>query len=209
MPTESVDSAALQGAKALLRKAVVLRRQSRSEEQRRADDEARFALIQQTLLDRGPLDRLACYVSTTTEPGTLQLIGWLASQDVEILLPVLTDGSESLLPEPAWARYTGPDELRTGRRSILEPTGPLLDADEVRKAEIIICPAVAADPSGQRLGRGGGWYDRVLERVPDAEAWTLINDDELMEEVPAQSWDRPVARIVTQARVIDCPPNVP
>jgi 5-formyltetrahydrofolate cyclo-ligase len=77
----------------------------------------------------------------------------------------------------------------------------------VRRAEVIICPSLAADPFGQRLGRGGGWYDRALEPLPaDTETWTLINDDELLDELPAQPWDRPVRRIVTQTRVIDCPP---
>lgn len=196
---------ALRGAKALLRNAVLLRRDSRPEEQRRADDEARFELVGQALLDRGPLDRLACYLSAGSEPGTLQLIAWLAGQGVEVLLPVLTDGSKNLLPEPAWARYSGAEDLRTGRRPMLEPTGPLLHEGAVREAEVIICPALAADLSGARLGRGGGWYDRVLADLPPGIAvWTLINDDELFEQVPVQEWDRPVHRIITPTRVIDC-----
>lgn len=198
------DVEALQGAKALLRNAVLLRRDSRPEEQRRADDEARFERVGQALLDRGPLDRLACYLSAGSEPGTLQLIGWLAAQGVEVLLPVLTDGAKRLLPEPAWAWYTGPDALRTGRKGILEPTGPVLGADALRRAEVIICPSLAADPAGNRLGRGGGWYDRALAAVPAGTAvWTMINDDELLDQVPAQEWDRPVHRIFTPSRTVD------
>ncbi|GAB3739189.1 5-formyltetrahydrofolate cyclo-ligase [Microlunatus parietis] len=199
------DVEALNGAKAVLRNAVLLRRDTRSDEERRANDEARFGLIQRTLLDRGPLDKLACYLSSDTEPGTLQLVAWLAAQGVEVLLPVLTDGDGGLLPGPAWAWYTGPDALRTGRKSILEPTGEVLGPEAVREAEVIICPALAADPAGQRLGRGAGWYDQALAELPDdAEVWTLINDDELLNELPAQEWDRPVRRIITQTRVIDC-----
>lgn len=199
------DVEALNGAKAVLRNAVLLRRDARPEVERRALDEARFGLVQQTLLDRGPLDRLACYLSTDSEPGTLQLVAWLSAQGVEVLLPVLTDGAEKLLKEPAWAWYTGPDALRTGRKAILEPTGEVLGAEALRETEVIICPALAADPSGQRLGRGGGWYDRALALLPDdAEVWTMINDDELLDQVPAQDWDRPVRRIITPTRVIDC-----
>ncbi|MFC7625555.1 5-formyltetrahydrofolate cyclo-ligase [Microlunatus sp. GCM10028923] len=203
--SQAGDVEALNGAKAVLRNAVLLRRDARSDDERRANDEARFGLIQQTLLDRGPLDRLACYLSSDTEPGTLQLVAWLAAQGVEVLLPVLTDGDGGLLRVPAWAWYTGPDALRTGRKSILEPTGEVLGAEAVREAEVIICPSLAADPAGQRLGRGAGWYDQALAELPgDAEVWTLINDDELLNELPAQDWDRPVRRIITQTRVIDC-----
>ncbi len=201
------DAEALDGAKSLLRNAVLLRRDSRAAEQRHADDEARFDQVRQALLDRGPLDRISCYLSTGTEPGTLQLVGWLAAQGVQILLPVLTDGSGTLLAEPRWAWYAGPDGLRTGRKSILEPTGPVLDGAALSQVEVIICPSLAADPAGERLGRGGGWYDRALAPMPaDTEVWTMINDDELLGELPAQEWDRPVRRIITQTRVIDCPP---
>ncbi|WP_152363270.1 5-formyltetrahydrofolate cyclo-ligase [Microlunatus speluncae] len=200
------DAEALDGAKSLLRNAVLLRRDSRPAEQRQADDEARFGLVQQALLSRGPLDRLACYLSAAAEPGTLQLVGWLAAQGVEVLLPVLTDGAGRLLGEPRWAWYSGPDGLRTGRKSILEPTGPVLDAAALSQAEVIICPSLAADPAGQRLGRGAGWYDRALSPLPaDAEVWTMINDDELLSELPAQEWDRPVRRIITQTRMIIVP----
>ena len=201
------DAEALDGAKSLLRSAVLLRRESRSAEQRSAYDEARFDQVQRLLLERGALDRLACYLSAGTEPNTLQLVAWLSSQGVQVLLPVLTDGAGTLLPEPRWAEYSGPEGLRSGRKSILEPTGPLLDTDALHRAEVIICPSLAADRSGQRLGRGGGWYDRALEPLPaEADTWTLINDDELLDQLPAQPWDRPVRRIITPTRVIDAPP---
>ena len=67
------------------------------------------------------------------------------------------------LDRPAWAPYEGPDRLRVGVLSILEPTGDPVPSEQLPEAELIICPGLAANRRGDRLGRGGGWYDRALD----------------------------------------------
>lgn len=200
------ESAAL-AAKRILRRAVSLSRDSRTSAGRAADDHQRFLRLQEALapvVDR--LDTVAAYLSADAEPGSLELVAWLASRDVEVLLPVLTDGDGMRLPDPAWAPYGGADRLRIGRRSILEPTTPLVD-DAVTRMGLVVCPAVAADATGRRLGRGGGWYDRVLTRLdPTVVVWTLLNDDEVLPSVPTDPWDRPVDVLATPTRLLVCEP---
>ncbi len=106
---------------------------------------------------------------------------------------------------PDWARYEGPERLQTGRFSILQPMSPPLGAAALGEADVIICPGVAGSPSGQRLGRGAGWYDRALAYAdPRTPICLLLNDEEVMDELPIHLWDRPVDVIITPTRVIDC-----
>ncbi len=195
----ATDAAAIAGAKSVLRDAVRRRRAARAPARRLQDDEQRFARLAELLTERG-VRRLAAYLSAGTEPDALRLVAWSVAHDIEVLLPVLTDGAGSWLPEPAWAVYTGPDALREGRSRILEPTSPPLAGDALTGVELLVVPGLAADAAGNRLGRGGGWYDRARSGHREVETWLLLNDDEVLEVVPADTWDLPVDLLVTPSR---------
>lgn len=200
------DVAAIAEAKRVLRHAVLQRRQVRPAERRAADDAARFDLLRDFLAD-SELHTVACYLSVPPEPGTLQLIAWLASRDVRVLLPVLTEPEEpeSVFGAPDWAPYDGPDSLRQGRLSLIEPSTARLGADGLAEAQLIIVPGLAGNTDGDRLGRGGGWYDRALRHADRAAVSVLLlNDDEVVEAVPAHRHDRRVDVIITATRVLDC-----
>ena len=70
---------------------------------------------------------------------------------------------------------------------------------------VVFVPGVAFDCNGNRLGRGTGWYDRLLggldARVPRI---ALAYEFQLLEEVPVEPGDLPVHAIVTEKRVIAC-----
>ena len=204
---DPVDVAAIDGAKRTLRKAILFRRDMRSTKDRRAADEARMSIIESSLVDRMP-DTVAAYLSTGAEPGSLQLVAWLAAHEVRVLLPVLSHPIGGRLDKPAWAPYEGPDALRTGAFSILEPTGDPLPSEQLPEAELIVCPGLAANRQGDRLGRGGGWYDRALQHASQsAPIWLLLNDDEVrLETIPIQPWDRRVDVIITPTQMITCEP---
>lgn len=197
--TEQADAVAIAAAKRTLRRAARLRREARPADRRQLDDEQRFARLVDRLNERG-VRRLAAYLSAGTEPDSLRLVAWSVAHDVEVLLPVLTDGQGSWLPEPAWAAYAGPDALREGRSRILEPTGPLLAGDALAGMDLLVVPGLAADGAGNRLGRGGGWYDRARAAHPDLETWLLLNSDEVLEVVPTDTWDLRVDLLVTPTR---------
>jgi len=207
-----VDDLAIESAKALLRRAVLLRRDLRSPEQRSADDSARFEMVRRRLGSRRPRT-LAAYLSTGSEPGTLQMVAWFAAQEIPVLLPVLSAQStqsnqlstQGRLEQPAWALYGGADALRVGLYSILEPTTDLEPPGALERADLVICTGCAANAAGDRLGRGGGWYDHaLLHAAPKADIWLLLNDDEVLEAIPTQTWDRRVTAIITPTRFIDC-----
>ena len=77
-------------------------------------------------------------------------------------------------------------------------------AETDRAGLVVFVPGVAFDPRGNRLGRGKGWYDRLLERLGDAMFVALAYEFQIIEEVPTESWDQKVHYVVTENRVIDC-----
>ena len=185
----------------MLRQVVRQRRASRDPGQRARDDQQRFERLQGLLAARRPR-RLAAYLSAGSEPDSRRLVDWLAGLGVPVAVPVLTDGAGQWLPAPAWAAYEGADRLREGRSGILEPVGPLLPPDVLARVDLMIVPGLAADRQGNRLGRGGGWYDRARSSRVVLETWLLLNDDEVLDEVPVDAWDLPVHRLVLPSETL-------
>ncbi|MGH7244240.1 MAG: 5-formyltetrahydrofolate cyclo-ligase [Phycisphaerales bacterium] len=69
--------------------------------------------------------------------------------------------------------------------------------------DLIIVPGLGFDASGNRLGRGAGFYDRfLLENSLGAKAVGLAPDQMILQQIPAGAMDAPVATIVTESRVI-------
>jgi len=183
--------------KATLRKDLVAARVSMSVSDRQAAERA----LRDTLLglpETGMAGTIAAYLSVSTEPETAALVFALWKRGSYVLLPVmLTDNDLD------WASYEGPDSLRPGPHGLLEPAEPRRGTEAIRSADLIIVPALAADRSGNRLGRGGGCYDRALSRVgPSVPTIALLYDHELLDEVPAGPLDQRVRAIAQPKRGI-------
>ncbi|MCZ9338458.1 5-formyltetrahydrofolate cyclo-ligase, partial [Streptomyces sp. TRM76130] len=73
--------------------------------------------------------------------------------------------------------------------------------EAVTEAGVVLLPGLAVDRRGTRLGRGGGSYDRVLERLERAGARpalvVLLYGGEVVDRVPREPHDRPVDAVVT------------
>jgi 5-formyltetrahydrofolate cyclo-ligase len=96
-------------------------------------------------------------------------------------------------------------ELQAGRFGILEPTGLELLAEADHEGLVVFVPGVAFDIRGNRLGRGQGWYDRLLARLGGGPLFVaLAFEFQVVEEVPSESWDQKVHYVVTEKRCIDC-----
>ena len=141
--------------------------------------------------------KVALYMSRGDEPDTVGLADTLVMMGKQVLAPVLTDGHGHSLHEPAWAWYDGKN-VRTGLWQIPEPIAPVLPASAITVAEVVLCSALLVDRAGYRVGVGGGWYDRVLtQRTPGVPVWAVVNDDEIVDEVPHDPWDEPVTAALT------------
>jgi 5-formyltetrahydrofolate cyclo-ligase len=134
---------------------------------------------------------VAAYVSVGSEPDTRGLIFALWKRGTYVLLPLLLADNDL-----DWASYEGPESLVPGPRGLLEPGEPPRGAGAVTSADMIIVPALAVDRRGNRLGRGGGSYDRALARIgPAIPTIALLYDGELLADVPAGPGDQPVRAV--------------
>jgi 5-formyltetrahydrofolate cyclo-ligase len=141
---------------------------------------------------------VAAYVSVGREPGTGALLEALVAAGKRVILPLLQPDNDL-----DWATYSGAEALASAGRGLLEPTGPPLGADSIATADAVLVPGLAVDHTGLRLGRGGGSYDRALGRVPVGTfTCVLLNDDEVLDQVPAAAHDRRVTAAVTEQRVL-------
>jgi 5-formyltetrahydrofolate cyclo-ligase len=134
---------------------------------------------------------IAAYYSVGTEPATRSLVYALWKRGSYVVLPITApDGDLD------WASYEGPDSLVPGPRGLLQPAEPPRGPGTVCRADVVLVPAVAVDRSGNRLGRGGGYYDRALARVGEqVPVIALIYDTELLDAVPVEPHDQAVRAI--------------
>ena len=68
--------------------------------------------------------------------------------------------------------------------------------------DVVVVPALAYDPQGNRLGRGGGYYDRFLSKLrPRVTTIGLVFDQQIVDQVPKNQCDMAVDIVVTDRRV--------
>jgi 5-formyltetrahydrofolate cyclo-ligase len=193
-------------AKRALRAKLRATRADRSPERRAADDRSRSERLGElvaVLLDGLRTRSVAAYLSAGTEPDTTAIVDRLAAAGVTVLLPKSVGGGWS---EPAWAVYRGADALRLGPRDIPEPVDDALPADAVGGVGPVLVPGVAGTLRGERLGRGGGWYDRALPLATGPRI-LLLNDDEVLDMLPTTELDQRIDVIVTPTRTIETNPG--
>lgn len=140
---------------------------------------------------------VAAYAGIADEPPTRPLLDALRASGVRVLLPVVTADSLD------WADYLSWDRLARVRHGLLEPAGPRLGAAVLHEVSVIVVPALAVDRAGHRLGRGLGYYDRALASTRRAVAVTF--DDEVLDDIPAEPHDVPVAAVLRPAGLLDLP----
>lgn len=106
-----------------------------------------------------------------------------------ILLPVVT-GDELKL-----RTYSGPGNLAIGAYGIEEPTGEFFT--DYSAIDLIVVPGVAFDRKGNRLGRGKGYYDRLLPQIPSAYKAGICFSFQIVEEIPAEPFDICMDEVIT------------
>ena len=138
--------------------------------------------------------RVFLYASVGTEINTRELISMAFAEGKTVALPKCKQGGVM-----DFYAYNG--TLTEGRYGIPEP-----DSDEILYPEtddVMIVPGLAFDEKGYRVGQGGGYYDRYLERFKCITVG-LCRDEFIQKEVPVCWNDLPVDYVITETRVYEC-----
>ncbi len=125
---------------------------------------------------------IMAYHSLPDEVDTRKLLDHLLSMEKTVVLPQVTGPSTMVL-----RRYEGPDSLREGAYGILEPVGELFN--DYSSIDLVIVPGMAFDHAGHRLGRGKGYYDRLLPQLTKAYKIGLCFDFQMTDNVPHDEKD--------------------
>lgn len=158
--------------------------------------ESAGALVREALLERGEIRSarvVGAYLSIAREVPTRALIEALDARGQAVCVPRFDAAAGAYRPAP-W-RPGGP--LGRGPHGALEPRGGgAVAGDDV---DVWIVPGVAFDERGGRLGRGGGWFDRLLAASGAARVGIAF-EFQIVGAVPADPWDAAVDVIVTERR---------
>jgi 5-formyltetrahydrofolate cyclo-ligase len=137
------------------------------------------------------------YASLPGEAPTEALLEDCFRRAIAVLLPRV-NGEELELRE-----VRGTDALVPGAFGIREPIGTARVAVPA-VADCVLVPGVAFDAAGGRVGRGRGFYDRLLARIPGVPRIALAWEWQLLEHAPMDSHDAKMDWLVTPERVLRC-----
>jgi 5-formyltetrahydrofolate cyclo-ligase len=137
-------------------------------------------------------ETLMAFVPMVTEPDVLPCLRHSAAQGRVIALPrwnpVASDYQPALMP--------GDGQLVPGPFGVLEPP-PDSPTFALEQLDLVVVPGLAFDRCGRRLGRGKGFFDRLLTRARRAQRWGVAFGLQIVDEVPTAPHDVNVDVLVT------------
>jgi 5-formyltetrahydrofolate cyclo-ligase len=184
-----------------LRKPILSKRSSLScQQQRHASTIISKKIIRMAVFLRSK--RVAFYLASKGEVSTLMLLERALNLGKECFLPILHPVKHNCL---LFGRYEKGDCLRANQFGILEPI--LYDVKKIPAwtLDLVFTPLVAFDYLGNRLGMGGGYYDRTFSFLKYRSKPKLIGlayDFQQIPKVPFERWDIPLNIIITENQVL-------
>ncbi len=165
-----------------------------------AERQEKSQSIQEKLLKSQVLSKarnIFCYVSSEDEVHTERLLSGILKADKVLLVPYITDAKAGLMEA---ARLSQVEKLVPGVYDI--PTVPEVDKCFWSPADIdvVIVPGSAFDADGRRIGMGGGFYDRFLEKSSAVKV-ALAYDCQIFPQLPAEEYDKKVDIIFTESKI--------
>jgi 5-formyltetrahydrofolate cyclo-ligase len=190
MPTD------LQTAKAALRRQINAALDAMSAEQRAAGS-ARICVRLRELAAWKDAKSILLFAPTPTEPDIWPLLAEVLASEKIAALPRYPATGRNYIA----ARVQNPEsEIVSGKFGIREPAARCPEIS-LSRFDLVLVPGVAFDRQGHRLGRGRGFYDRLLAGVKGVKCGIAI-DEQVLNEVPAGAADVRLDFIVTPTRSV-------
>lgn len=159
-------------------------------EQKTAEAEAVFRKIE-SMPEFQRAQTVLMYWSMPDEMPTHDFIKkWSSSKT--ILLPVVKGDRMTV------RKFTSEEDLKSGKWKTMEPTVPHRSS----VADLVIVPGIAFDLNRNRLGRGGGYYDRYFKHK-EIHKWGIGFNFQLFDTIPSASFDIHMDKIITPDRTVE------
>ena len=145
--------------------------------------------------------RIACYFPVGREVDCRYFINSAWERGRTVLLPVLSG------LELKFSTYHADTVFLRNQHNIPEPVTKKSQFVEPRKIDVVLAPLVAFDAAGNRIGMGGGYYDRSFCFMRSRTSWhrpTLIGlayEFQKAPKIKAYSWDIPLQFVVTEKNI--------
>ena len=158
--------------------------------QLKTEHQSTFAKCSQSICDfilRSPQFRQAhtvlLYHALADEPDLGLLLDEALYLDKQVLLPVVV-GDDLVM-----SNFKSHNDLKEGAFHILEPQGKTFPTGCYDEIDLALVPGVAFDNVGHRLGRGRGYYDRLLPRLSRAYKMGICFPFQLFPAIPSEPHD--------------------
>lgn len=129
------------------------------------------------------------YYSLADEVYTHDIITKLVNMNKTVLLPRVIDDENMII-----CHYKSDKDLSEGAFHIMEPIGE--EFTDYNKIELCIVPGMSFDSNNNRLGRGKGYYDRFLAKVPNSYKIGVCFDFQKLKEIPSGKYDINVDEVI-------------
>lgn len=142
------------------------------------------------LIQTGETKKWFVYLSFSSEARTDLVIERLLELGQEVFCPRVED------KDMYTVRYG--EDFSLSKYGVREPVGEVYNGE----MDIVIVPMLAVDRQGNRLGYGGGYYDKWLAAHPTCKRVAFVFDMQLLKEVPSEDTDQKMDMIITDKQVL-------
>ena len=165
---------------------------------------ARSAVVANRVIGMPEFERAGtvfCYLSLPREVATDAIVAACHAGGKQVCVPAFDEGASGYAP----AGLGRQDGLRAGHLGVMEPVDVRwIDGEKI---DLAVVPGVAFDAAGRRLGHGGGYYDRILDRLGRGGGGALFRvglafEFQVFESIPAAEHDVCMDAVVTGKRVL-------
>ena len=138
------------------------------------------------------------YVSYGNEVYTHDMIKESIKVGKTVVVPKSVTKNHTLI----LSRFTNWNDLEMGAYNILEPKNESLTKVDIESIDLIIVPGVVFDESGNRIGHGRGYYDRLLNGSQNIPTIGLAFEFQIVENIEPEQHDEKINIIITEDRII-------
>ena len=145
---------------------------------------------------------IGCYLTNDGEINPHLIIehAWFLGK--KVYLPILSPLKNQL----HFAPYETSSKFKLNRFNIPEPICKPSQWKTARQLDLLLVPLVAFDASGNRIGMGGGFYDRSLAHLKHRQYWKkprligLAHECQKVDKLNVESWDIPLDQIISETQ---------